>query len=119
MTTGKCMRKNWAWKPVKSHLIKFEDSDPVGTIRCIVESSKFSDGELAEASKILGYDKDQSSRKSLRFWIKGLEDRSENLSNFNRLKSQLEGSQLISADRAIICSRKAQRQISTIRCGAK
>ena len=113
------MRKNWAWKPVKSHLIKFEDSDPVGTIRCVVESSGFSDDELAEGSKFLGYDKDQSSNTALRFRIKGLEDRSKNQLNFNQLKSQLEGSQLVSADRAIICARKAQRQISTIRCGAK
>lgn len=113
------MRKNWAWKPVKSHLINFEDSDPVGTIRCIVEASKFSDAEIEEASKFLGYDKDQSSKTALRFRIKGLEDRSENQLNFNQLKSQLEGSQLVSADRAIICARKAQRQISTIRCGAK
>jgi hypothetical protein len=119
MSIEKCMRKNWAWKPVKSHLIKFEDSDPVGTIRCVVESSGFSDAEIKEASKFLGYDHAQSSKTALCFRIKGLEDRSENLSNYNRLKSQLEGSQLVSADRAIICARKAQRQISTIRCGAK
>ena len=119
MSVGKCMRKNWAWKPVKSHLIDFEETDSIGTIRCVVESSGFSDAEIEEASKFLGYEKDQSSNTALRFRIKGLEDRSENLSNFNRLKSQLEGSQLVSADRAIICSRKAQRQISTIRCGAK
>jgi len=113
------MRKNWAWKPVKSHLIKFEDSDPVGTIRCVVESSGFSDAEIEEASTFLGFGKDKSSNTALRFRIKGSEDRSKNQSSFNQLKSQLEGSQLVSADRAIICSRKAQRQISTIRCGAK
>jgi len=118
MSIGKCMRR-LGLEAVKSHLIKFEDSDPVGTIRCVVESSGFSDAEIKEASTFLGYDKDQSSNMALCFRVKGVENRSTNLSNFNQLKSQLEGSQLVSADRAIICSRKAQRQISTIRCGAK
>ena len=119
MNVGKVKKKNWAWKPVKSLLIPFEDSDPIGTTRCRLEAPKFSDAEIEEASNMLGFVKASSSKQVLNFRIEGESDRGKNQSNFNTLKSQLEKSRIYSADRAIICSRKGERQISTIRCGAK
>lgn len=119
MTLGKCMRKNWIWKPVKSHLIDFDETDSIGTIKCTVESLGFSEKEMEEASNFKGFVELESSSKKLFYLIRGVANRSENLEAFNTLKSQLESSQLVSADRAIICARKAERQISTIRCGAK
>ena len=119
MTLGKCMRKNWTWKPVKSHLIEFNETDSIGTIKCTVESLGFSKEEMEEASKFKGFVESESSTQKLFFLIKGVANRLENLAAFNTLKSQLESSKLESADRAIICARKAERQISTIRCGAK
>lgn len=119
MELGKCMRKNWAWKPVKSHLIEFNEADSIGTIKCFVESNKFSKEEIDEASHFLGYIESESSETRLYYVIQGLPNRKANLEAFNKLKSQLEKSQLVSAEKAVICSRKAERQISTIRCGTK
>tara|TARA_B100000900_G_C20550728_1_gene704641 strand:+ start:1080 stop:1448 length:369 start_codon:yes stop_codon:yes gene_type:complete len=122
MSVGKCVRKNWAWKPVNANLIDFEDTDTIGTIRCVIESKSsnlFSEKELKQASEIAGYVKSDSSPLRLVYCIPGQDKPKDNLESFKALKSQIARANLVSADRAIISSKKAIRQINTIRCGSK
>jgi hypothetical protein len=122
MSVGKCVRKNWEWKPVNADLIEFEDTDTIGTIRCVVESKSsnlFSEDELKQASGIGGYIEADSSSFRLVYCIPGQAKPKANLESFKVLKSQIAQANLVSADRAIISSKKAIRQINTIRCGSK
>ena len=122
MSVGKCVRKNREWKPVNADLIEFEDTDTIGTIRCVVESKSsnlFSEDELKQASGIGGYIEADSSSFRLVYCIPGQAKPKANLESFKVLKSQIAQANLVSADRAIISSKKAIRQINTIRCGSK
>lgn len=122
MSVGKCVRKNWEWKPVNANLIAFEDTDEIGTIRCVIESKSsnlFSEDEMKQASDIAGYVETNSSSFRLVYCIPGQAKPKANLESFKTLKSQIARANLVSADRAIISSKKAIRQIHTIRCGSK
>ena len=122
MSVGKCVRKNWEWKPVNANLIEFEETDTIGTIRCVIESkspSIFSEDELRQAIDIAGYMDADSSKFRLVYCIPGQVKPKANLESFKTLKSQISKANFISADRAIISSKKAIRQINTIRCGSK
>lgn len=122
MSVGKCVRKNWAWKPVNANLIDFEDTDSIGTIRCLIEAKNpelFSEEEIKRASRIEGYVETDSSKFRLVYCIPGQVNTKANLESFKTLKSEIAQANLVSADRAIISSKKAIRQIQTIRCGSK
>jgi len=122
MSVGKCVRKKWEWKPVNASLIDFEDTDTIGTIRCVIESkspSLFSEDEMKQAMGIGGYIEADSSSFRLVYCIPGQVNPRANLEAFKVLKSQISQASLVSADRAIISSKKAIRQINTIRCGSK
>ncbi len=116
------MRKGWAWKPVNALLIEFEDTDLIGTIRCFVECApapKFTELEAESASRIHGFSEASSTHSRFEFCIQGASSKSENLASFKRLKKELADANLVSANKAVICSKKAIRQVLTVRCGSK
>lgn len=115
---GKCIAKNWNWKKVNAPLIQFEDSESNGSLKCVLESkSSFTKEELDYASKIVGYV--GLTDNKLCFEIKGQGLKSKDKSNFESLKSSIENSVFVSADRALLAVKKAGNQITLFRCGSK
>jgi len=120
MSLGKCARKGWAWKPVKTQLLDFESKDSVGTIRCEIfasKSSPFSAEELTQALALEGLV--SADTKRIHLHIKGVESRDLNIRAFTDLKRKVEEIGFPNAEKAILAVKKSPSQIQTLRCGAK
>jgi hypothetical protein len=117
---GKCSRKNWLWKPIKSSgEPPLGDDVPVGSILCRVVT-KAPNGFGPSVSEALAalYENVMVSDNGaeISIFVRGVDSREKNIGAYNDLRSSI-AKLCVLADSAVLSVKKSPSQIQESKCG--